>query len=243
MVDITRFLYVISSPLGFQKVGWSIDPPTRLRMLSSAHPVPLSLYHAWPHPQAPKIEIEAHARLAKHHSNGEWFKVTPDHAASEVVSAIALVEGRLNSPRRAPVPASTEGGIWTPARLQLLRDRWAIGESSRHIHEKLNALPGPEVPVARIPVKANNLCLLRPDGFQNTHNSQLWTIQRDELLKKLFVKTLSPAEIADALNKLPGDYLSWLRITRRARGFGISRPTPSEWGMKVYTDAAALNNV
>jgi T5orf172 domain len=242
MTDITRLVYVISSPLGFQKVGWSIDPELRCRVLSTAHPAPLSVYCTWSHPQAPKIEAVTHARLSNYHAHSEWYKVTPEHAASEVVSAIMLVEFKERNPRRAPVPASTEGGKWTPERLQLLRDCWLAGESSRHIQPKLNALPGPEVPLDRIPVKAKNLCLLRPEGFQNTHNSELWTVERDEMLRKLFPMTLLPAEIAAALSALPGAKLSWARIILRARRFKLSRPTPSEWGMKRYT-SAALNSV
>jgi len=86
-VSCPRFLYVISSPFGYQKIGWTIDLKTRLTMLSQAHPLPVTLYKAWELIDATKVETEVHKCIDYLRTNGEWFCINAESAV-ELVEAV-----------------------------------------------------------------------------------------------------------------------------------------------------------
>ena len=186
-----RFVYVISSPLGYQKVGWSIAPEERLKILSIAHPEPLELYCTWPCEKATKVEVVAHAMLAAHHANGEWFKVEPDHAACAVMLAISEVLTRKPWQRRPRILIAAkryQGEKWTHERNDKLRVLWESGVSSRLIMDDLHTLSGTPLDMSSITTQAYKLGLMRPNGYRNTHNSAKWTVERDAMLRKMYVE-------------------------------------------------------
>jgi hypothetical protein len=64
---------------------------------------------------------------------------------------------------KPPVSASAPRVVhWTPERLAVLRGRYPIGDPSFAILAEVNALPGPEIQLDRIAIKAGSMGLKRP---------------------------------------------------------------------------------
>jgi hypothetical protein len=89
------FIYVIKGDNGLCKIGMTTNPNARLAQLRSTLSFPMDF--AWigaPKGDTIAIEREAHAILAQHRRNGEWFAVEPDAA----VGAIHAAAFRLGQP-------------------------------------------------------------------------------------------------------------------------------------------------
>jgi hypothetical protein len=89
------FLYVIRGDHNLVKVGVTTNPTARLASLrtGSAFPIDFSYIAVTPGTGF-DIEQGAHAMLASHRCNGEWFDVQPEIA----VAAIAGAAHKLNQP-------------------------------------------------------------------------------------------------------------------------------------------------
>jgi hypothetical protein len=232
-----KFVYVISSPLGYQKIGWSKAPNDRLEILSIAHPVPLELYCTWQCDKATQVELTAHAMLAVHRANGEWFKVTPDHAAGTVVEAISAVLARKpwqRRPRITPI-ATRHGGVkWTDERKDRLRTLWESGVSSRHIMDDLHVLYGTPLDMSSITTQAKKMNLVRPVNYVNSHDSARWTMERTALLQVDYPAGVMPKILLEKLNSLVGDPITIKHMAVRVLALGLRRPDGFEAAMRNY---------
>jgi hypothetical protein len=89
------FLYVIRGDHNMVKVGVSTNPNARLAQLRTASAFPIDFSYIAVTPGTGfDIEQGAHAMLASHRCNGEWFDVAPEIA----VAAIAGAAHKLNQP-------------------------------------------------------------------------------------------------------------------------------------------------
>jgi hypothetical protein len=89
------FLYVIRGDHNLVKVGVSTNPNARLAQLRTASAFPIDFSYLAVTPGTGfDIEQGAHAMLASHRCNGEWFDVQPEIA----VAAIAGAAHKLNQP-------------------------------------------------------------------------------------------------------------------------------------------------
>jgi len=104
---VRRFVYVIGSEAGLQKVGLARDPQNRLRNLQCGNHSPLRLVAAFSvspalaHP----TEAYAHYLLRSARAHGEWFAVSPDGAASAVEEAVTAVAEGKRPPSAPTVPS------------------------------------------------------------------------------------------------------------------------------------------
>jgi hypothetical protein len=220
-----HFVYVISSPFGYQKVGWTIDLQTRLRTLSTAHPEPLTLHDAWEVDYGPSIEGRAHVILAPHRRSGEWFLVLPEAAVEAVARAIAQpIKVAWGRPARRLYAEHKEGRRWTVARISILKIRWNEGVSSRRIMDELNAMPGTNLDMAAVSTAAKGYGFRRPEGFANTHDSEIWTVARDAALRDHFPAGLANTELRALIDSLPGKPLKQHHVQSRATQLGLLRP-------------------
>jgi hypothetical protein len=222
-----KFVYVISSPLGYQKIGWSKAPDDRLEILSIAHPEPLELYCTWLCDKATQVELTAHAMLAAHRANGEWFKVDPDHAACTVMLAISEVLARKpwqRQPRIALPVARHQGVRWTSERKDRLRVLWKAGVSSRHVMDDLHTLPGRPLDMSGITTQARKMELARPEGYVNTHDSARWTKERVALLMIDYPIGVVSQILLEKLNNLDGDPITLKHMAARVAATGLRRP-------------------
>jgi hypothetical protein len=90
-----HFLYVIRGDHNMSKVGVTTNPSARLAQLRTASAFPLDFSYLAVTPGTGfDIEQGAHAMLASHRCNGEWFDVQPEIA----VAAIAGAAHKLNQP-------------------------------------------------------------------------------------------------------------------------------------------------
>lgn len=72
--DITQ-IYVITDGRLY-KIGVSMDPPTRMRILQTGNGEKLHLLGAWP--GSYELETHLHDRFARQRREGEWFSLTSD---------------------------------------------------------------------------------------------------------------------------------------------------------------------
>jgi hypothetical protein len=101
------FLYVIRGDHNLVKVGVSTNPNARLAQLRTASAFPIDFSYLAVTPGTGfDIEQGAHAMLASHRCNGEWFDVAPEMA----VAAIAGAAHKLNQPL-LPVTAEVANQI------------------------------------------------------------------------------------------------------------------------------------
>lgn len=87
------FLYVVGHRDGPQKVGYSIDPPKRVRGIrDDASDQTLPIYRTFPVYRywAGHAERMAHWLLREHHWRLEWFNCTPEQAAEAAERAAGL---------------------------------------------------------------------------------------------------------------------------------------------------------
>jgi hypothetical protein len=89
------FLYVIRGDHNLVKIGVSTNPNARLAQLRTASAFPIDFSYIAVTPGTGfDIEQGAHAMLASHRCNGEWFDVQPEIA----VAAIAGAAHKLGQP-------------------------------------------------------------------------------------------------------------------------------------------------
>lgn len=95
------YLYVIRAPGGARKVGYSRDPETRRRSLSTTGYVcTLEHFAECPDGLTRAAEKHAHALLWDGHLQSEWFAADPDAARAAVDAAIAAA--LAGEPMRRP---------------------------------------------------------------------------------------------------------------------------------------------
>jgi hypothetical protein len=84
------FVYVIAAGPDRVKIGYSADPPRRLRQLQIGQDRRLALIHqeAVPAPRAPVLEQLIHRANAHLRVRGEWFKLSHSEAIAEVQFAV-----------------------------------------------------------------------------------------------------------------------------------------------------------
>lgn len=118
------------------------------------------------------------------------------------------------------------GGVWTPARNGVLIDHYPTTMSLGAIVAMVNALPGPAVQVGGVRSQAmQKLGLRRGEGAgHRVLSPPRWTLERDELLKKLYPTEPLISNVDKALNRLPGPIVTRQAISQRAGGFGLRRP-------------------
>jgi hypothetical protein len=89
------FLYVIRGDHNMVKVGVTTNPNARIAQLRTASAFPINFSYIAVTPGTGfDIEQGAHAMLASHRCNGEWFDVAPEMA----VAAIAGAAHKLGQP-------------------------------------------------------------------------------------------------------------------------------------------------
>jgi hypothetical protein len=89
------FIYVLKGDHRLAKVGVSTNPDARLAQLRTASPFPIDYAFVGVTPGTGyDIEREAHAILANHRCNGEWFDVPPEMA----VAAVHAAANRIGQP-------------------------------------------------------------------------------------------------------------------------------------------------
>jgi hypothetical protein len=89
------FIYVVRGDHNLVKIGVSTNPNARLAQLRTASAFPIDFSYLAVTPGTGfDIEQGAHAMLASHRCNGEWFDVQPEIA----VAAIAGAAHKLNQP-------------------------------------------------------------------------------------------------------------------------------------------------
>lgn len=84
----TDFVYVVEGDHGMVKVGSSVNPMSRRAALQTGSAHRLHIVKTIPaYGHAFAVEHEAHAILAAHHENGDWFSVSPNMAIAAVYGA------------------------------------------------------------------------------------------------------------------------------------------------------------
>jgi len=84
-------LYVMESEVGV-KIGISKNPDERLRQITNASGMQVSLRHTREHESAYAVEQNAHKLLADKRRTGEWFSVTVDEAIAAINEAASAIE-------------------------------------------------------------------------------------------------------------------------------------------------------
>lgn len=84
------YVYVIGSPNGPTKVGYSVDTERRLKNLQRPITQRIQIFGKWPvgYSSALAVERYAHWLLREKQISGEWFDVTPDEASEAVARAV-----------------------------------------------------------------------------------------------------------------------------------------------------------
>ena len=83
------FIYIIGSS-DKQKIGISGDIPQRLQTLQTGNPEKLTVHHyvEVPDHRALVMEQKIHKELSHYRIRGEWFKMSPEMAKSQLNYAI-----------------------------------------------------------------------------------------------------------------------------------------------------------
>jgi len=84
-------IYVMESEVGV-KIGISKNPNERLRQVTNASGMQVSLRHTREHESAYAVEQNAHKLLADKRRTGEWFNVTVDEAIAAIDEAASEIE-------------------------------------------------------------------------------------------------------------------------------------------------------
>lgn len=83
------YVYVIGSPEGPCKVGYTVATARRLKEIQKAETRRIDIFGKWPvgHAKALAVERYAHWLLRDKQISGEWFDVTPEEASGAVSRA------------------------------------------------------------------------------------------------------------------------------------------------------------
>lgn len=94
-------VYVAESATRGVKIGYSADPPVRMKQVSVASRGPVTLRHQSVElADAKAVEAMAHWLLREHHAGAEWFDVTPCEGTAAVAEAMCRVAAGETAPRR-----------------------------------------------------------------------------------------------------------------------------------------------
>jgi hypothetical protein len=240
----TPYVYIISSPLGYQKVGWAYDVRDRIRELTTSHPEDLSVLAAWQHYRASEVESRAHFLLQKHHAKREWFKCDPDTVRACVELAIRDINSLI--PRDTPdktrkgfsvdvktldLPAKPSLTIWTIERDAFLRNAWSSGMFPTDILTGLNTLPGNPITLWQsVRDRVKRFGCKRPADYLQNYGRHVspsagWTVERDACLAEMYDTATDIGTILVMLNMLPGELIANTIVVRnRAKYKGYKRP-------------------
>jgi hypothetical protein len=97
-------LYVMESEVGV-KIGISKSPDERLRQITNASGMHVSLRHTRDHESAYAVEQNAHKLLADKRRTGEWFNVTVNEAIAAIDEAASEIENSCEP--QEPVSCTT----------------------------------------------------------------------------------------------------------------------------------------
>lgn len=79
------YLYVIGSPLGPVKIGFSSNPRSRLAQIRTASPVPVDIHACFDVGNYPQeIERMVHFALRESRQAGEWFDIAAEQAVEVI---------------------------------------------------------------------------------------------------------------------------------------------------------------
>ena len=67
--------FIVTEDFQFLKVGFSLDPPTRLKTLQTGNPLELKLLHTIPGTR--RLEESLHREFSPFWVKGEWYKADP----------------------------------------------------------------------------------------------------------------------------------------------------------------------
>jgi hypothetical protein len=104
-----EFVYVVTGDHDLVKIGITTNPKARLASLRTGSPFPIDFaYVATVEGPAIDIEQRAHASLARHRCQGEWFDVVPEVAVGAVAAAAHALGRQIsqvdpNEPSPAPL--------------------------------------------------------------------------------------------------------------------------------------------
>lgn len=93
------FVYVISAPNGYVKIGSGSNPFERFSMIQTSSPLILSLAYVCECMRPVDVEEAVHRLLDIHRRHREWFEVAADRAIDAVR---AILTARGHPPMRAP---------------------------------------------------------------------------------------------------------------------------------------------
>lgn len=79
--------FIAADEVARVKIGWSIDPVSRLKELQTGCPVALRIVAAVPGTYS--MEQQLHVDFAKFRSHGEWFAMVPEilHRIAEMLAS------------------------------------------------------------------------------------------------------------------------------------------------------------
>lgn len=72
----SKYVYVVSSPNGYVKIGRANEAHERFYMVQCNSPLELTLSYVCEAPNADQIEKSVHIALAAYRRHGEWFEVS-----------------------------------------------------------------------------------------------------------------------------------------------------------------------
>lgn len=122
-----KFIYIITSELGFLKIGIAIDVEKRRRQLSTASPVKLRIYKKFSiltKMRASSIETLIHHKLRNFRANGEWFNIAPEDAVDVIEKVIAAADLIKDAAAEIKAP---------PAPKVIVRQQFIVCPSCRHV--------------------------------------------------------------------------------------------------------------
>ena len=127
----TPMIYVLASPDGHRKVGYTSNLDQRAAQISPALPWPVELEMTYCHPRARKIEPIVHRILKDASTNGEWFECGLDRIQN-ALSMATIVQRRQDEKGSGLSPAQPSGlsGVLEDIR----RKAWDLCDDYMHTH-------------------------------------------------------------------------------------------------------------
>lgn len=123
---MSSFLYIISHPEGWRKVGYAKDPYVRLAQHQRHSGQPLSGEYLFPCEDPKLLEKAAHSRLAPKRVMGEWFNASQQEVLEAVKEATGLDEEVFQATGRPWI--SLRSIMITGAQLRMARGylKWSV---------------------------------------------------------------------------------------------------------------------
>ena len=105
-----NFVYVLASPDGHRKVGYTAKIDRRITQISPALPWPVELEFQLEHALARRIERIAHKILADARSANEWFSCSLERIKNALEMATLCAEHQAANPGKAKTRMERAGG-------------------------------------------------------------------------------------------------------------------------------------